>query len=458
MPDEYQDSLDFLYSRLNYERQGMPRLAGELRLGRMRRLLRRLGDPQDAFKIVHVAGTKGKGSTSAMIAAGLTSSGMRTGLFCSPHLDRLEERFKIDGVDATPDQFVALIDTLRPIVATFDAEGTANAHRGPTFFEITTAIGLLHFARSNADAVVLEVGLGGRLDSTNVIRPAVSVITNISYDHVKQLGNTLGAIAREKAGIFKRGRPAVSGEMGSEARGVIRKIAKERRAPFREITTDFLFEYEAPMAPLKRPTAGRVHVRTWRTDWGMLELPLLGSHQAHNASVALATIDVLGEQGIEVGRDAVIRAFLHLTFPARVEVLGSSPWIVIDGAHNLASAQALAATLRDCIPPVSRTLVFGTTREKDMKGQLRVLLPGSDRVVATQYVENPRAVPPGEVAEAVAELGGPAAILTYHPAEAIAAARAITPQEGLICVTGSLFLAAETRALIRGQATAVSVN
>ena len=456
MPDDYQDCLDFLYSRLNYERQGMPRLAGELRLGRMRRFLRRLGDPQDAYKIIHVAGTKGKGSTSAMIAAALTTSGVRTGLFCSPHLNRLEERFKVDGVDATSNQFVSLIEILRPIVATFDAEGTANAHRGPTFFEITTAMGLLHFAKSKADAVVLEVGLGGRLDSTNVVRPAVSVITNISYDHVKQLGNTLGAIAREKAGIFKRGRPAVSGDLGIEARGVIRKIAEQRRAPFREITTDFAYEYDPPSPPLRRPTAGRVRVQTWRTDWGVMELPLLGSHQAHNASVALASLDVLGEQGMEVGRDTVTRAFSLLTFPARVEVIGTSPWIVIDGAHNLASAQALAATLQDCIPPVTRTLVFGTTREKDLKGQLRVLLPGTDRVVATQYVENPRAVPPSEVAEAVAELGGPPAIVTHHPGEAIAVAREVTPQEGLICVTGSLFLAAETRALIRGQARAVS--
>ena len=456
MPDDYQDSLDFIYGRLNYERQGMPRLVGELRLGRMRRLLKRLGDPQAFYKIVHVAGTKGKGSTSTMIAGALVASGRRTGLYCSPHLTRLEERFKIDGREASPADLVALTETLRPVVAEFDAEGTANAHRGPTFFEITTAMGLLHFARSGAEAVVLEVGLGGRLDSTNVVRPAVSVITNISFDHTKQLGHTLGAIAREKAGIYKRGRPALSGALGSEPREVIRAVAGLRRAPFHEIGRDFHFEYRPPTPPLRKPTAGRVHVRTWRTDWGEIVLPLLGSHQAHNAAVALATLDLLGEQGIDVRPEHVARAFSVLSFPARVEILGSAPWVVVDGAHNLASAQALAETLRECIPPASRTLVFGTTREKDLKGQLRVLLPGADRVVATQYVENPRAVPPGEIVEAVAELNGPQAVLTYHPAEALAVARAITPEDGLICVTGSLFLAAEVRSVILGSTLAVS--
>jgi len=318
-------------------------------------------------------------------------------------------------------------------------------------------MGLLHFARSGAKAVVLEVGLGGRLDSTNVVRPAVAVITNISFDHMKQLGNTLGAIAREKAGIFKRGGRAISGATGFEARDVIRHVAELRRSTFREIGTDFDYTYEPPSQPLNRPTAGRVHVKTWRTDWGSVELPLLGSHQAHNASVALAALDSLADAGIEVRREDVARAFSVLSFPARVEILGSAPWMVVDGAHNLASAEALAGTLRDCIPPASRTLVFGTTREKDLKGQLRVLLPGTDRVVATQYVDNPRAVPPSEVVEAVAELNGPPAIVTFDPAEAIAVARAITPEDGLICVAGSLFLAAEVRAVILGSKQTVAV-
>lgn len=453
MSDDYQESLDFLYGRLNYERVGMPRIPSELRLGRMRRLLRRLGDPHESLRVVHVAGTKGKGSTSAMIAAALSASGLRTGLFCSPHLHRLEERFSIDGVAATPEELVALTAAVAPTVAALDAENVALHHRGPTFFEITTAMGLLHFAREGAEAVVLEVGLGGRLDSTNVVRPAVSVITNISLDHTRQLGTNVAAIAREKAGILKRGRPCVSGESNPEARDVIREVAREHRGVFREIGTDFSYEYLAPPAPLTRPTAGKVAVRTWLTDWGTVDLPLLGEHQAHNAAVALAALDVLAEEGVDVGREAVARGFASLRWPARVEVMGESPWVVVDGAHNVASAEALAETLRTCFPPTPRTLVFGTTRDKDLRGQLSALLPGTMAVIATRYVENPRAVAPEEVAEVVRSLGGPPAIVTHDPASALAAARRETPRDGLICVTGSLFLAAETRAVLGGHGT-----
>ena len=448
MTDHYQACLDFLYGRLNYERQGMPRIPGELRLGRMRRLLRLLGDPQDGLRIVHVAGTKGKGSTATMIAATLSAAGVKTGLFCSPHLHCLEERFNIDGRAATAADLEALTEAIRPTVAALDAETIASQHRGPTFFELTTAMGLLHFARGGVGAVVLEVGLGGRLDSTNAVRPAVSVVTNISFDHTRQLGNTLAAIAREKAGIFKRGRPAVTGESGPEARAVIAEVARLRRSRLREIGTDFHLEYEPPAPPLSRPTAGRVAVRTWSRDWGSFALPLLGAHQARNAAVALATLDVLAEEGLSVGRDAVARGFATLRSPARIEVLGESPWVVVDGAHNVASAEALADALRTCFPPAPRTLVFGTTRDKDLRGQLKALLPGTRTVVATRYVDNPRSVPPEEVAEAVRELGGRSALVTLDPAEALALARHETSRDGLICVTGSLFLATEVRAML----------
>jgi dihydrofolate synthase/folylpolyglutamate synthase len=450
MPDAYHDSLEFLYARLNYERVGMPRASSELRLGRMRRLLRRLGDPHAGLRVVHVAGTKGKGSTSAMVAAALTASGVRTGLFCSPHLHRLEERFNLDGRSATADELVGLVAAVRPTVEALDAEGATRHHRGPTFFEVTTAMGLLHFARGGAGVVVLEVGMGGRLDSTNVVRPLVSVITNISFDHTRQLGSTLAAIAREKAGILKHGRPVVSGDKGADARAVIRGLARQRHCRLHEIGTDFSYTYDPPAPPLTRPTPGRVSVRTWLTDWGTFDLPLLGAHQAYNAAVAMATLDVLAEAGIVVGREAVARGFAGLRWPARVEVMGEHPWVVVDGAHNVASAEALAEALRTCFPPTPRTLVFGTTREKDLKGQLRALLPGTLTVIATRYVENPRAVPPEEVAAAVKALGGPTALITHHPAEALALARRLTPRDGLICATGSLFLAAETRARLGG--------
>jgi dihydrofolate synthase/folylpolyglutamate synthase len=451
MSQDYRDTLDYLYGRLDYERLGMPRSVGDLRLGRMRRLLRSLGDPQDALRIVHVAGTKGKGSTAAMIAAATGAAGIKTGLFTSPHLHRLEERFRVDGTEATAAEIVALVDAVRPHVERLDRDDPHFVEGGgATFFEITTAMGLLHFVGHRAGLVVLEVGMGGRLDSTNAVHPLVSVITTISLDHTRLLGSTLGAIAAEKAGIIKRGRPVVSGVRGLEAGMVIRGFAAARRSPFRAIDVDFRYEYELPFEPLTRPEAGLVRVLTWRTHWGAVDLPLMGAHQALNASVALATLDVLGEHGIEVGRSAVDAGFAHLDWPARTEILGERPWVVVDGAHNPASAVALAETLRDCFPSGPRTLIFGATREKDFRGQLEALLPSFARVICTRYMNNPRALPPDAVADTVIALGHPRPLVVDDASSALSLARSITPDDGLICVTGSLFLAAEMRAVILG--------
>jgi dihydrofolate synthase/folylpolyglutamate synthase len=450
MPDDYQDRLDYLYGRLNYEWLGMPRSSGQLRLSRMRRLLRLMGDPHLGLRIIHVAGTKGKGSTSAMIAAALSASGIRTGLYSSPHLHRLEERFTVDAKPAAPAELVDLVDVAKEAVERLEREDNPGGRRGPTFFEITTAMGLLHFARRQVGAVVLEVGLGGRLDSTNVVRPVLSVITSISFDHMRQLGNTLALIATEKAGILKRGRPGISGVRDGEASHAIRRVARQRRCSLREIDMDFRYEDIPPRPPLLRPTAGHVAVRTWRRDWGELILPLLGSHQAHNVSVVLASLDRLAEvePGLEVSRDDVVRGFAALKWPARVEVIGRNPWIVVDGAHNVASATALADTLRTCFPPSRRTLVFGTTRDKDLPGQLEVLLPCFDTIIATRYVENPRSVPPESIANQIVAMGGGPVRIAPDPAEALALARELTGSGGLICVTGSLFLAAESRTIL----------
>lgn len=453
MADEsqYAESLEYLYGRLNYERQGMPKSTAELRLGRTRRLLRRLGDPQDSYPIVHVAGTKGKGSTSAMLAVASHASGRVTGLFCSPHLHRLEERFTVDGVEATEEELVTLTELVRPSVAAMDRESDRLGLRPLTFFDITCAMGLLHFARRGAKLVILEVGLGGRLDSTNSIRPAVSVITSISYDHMKQLGSTLGAIAGEKAGILKRGRPAVSGVRGEEARSVIERVAQSRKSPLHQIDVDIHYDYIAPLRPVEKPSSGHVHVTTWRRAWGPLPLPLIGPHQAHNMATALATLDVLAEQGFEVSEADVRRGFQRLRVPARVEVLEGKPCWVIDGAHNVASAQALASALETCFPSGPKTLVFGTTREKDLHGQLKALLPLFETIIVTKYVDNPRAVPPEDVAQAILEIDGRTALIASDPSLAIEVALGETRKDGLICVTGSLFLAAETRAILLGE-------
>ncbi len=450
MLSDYQERLEYLYGRLNYEWLGMPRVPTELKLGRMRRLLRRLGDPHLGLSIIHIAGTKGKGSTAAMMAATLSAAGVRTGLYSSPHLHRLEERFTIDGKPATPDQVIALVDEVREAVDRVEADELPQQDCRLTFFEITTAMGLLHFARRNVGAVVLEVGMGGRLDSTNVVHPLFSMITSISFDHTRQLGNTLGAIATEKAGILKRGCPAISGERGGEAQASIRRVAAQRRCLLHELGTDFDFDAIPPDQPVTRPSPYQVAVRTWRTAWGPFPLPLLGPHQAHNAALALAGFDLLAEvePRLTIGPDDVTRGFAALKWPARVEVLGHRPLLVIDGAHNGASAEALADTLRACFPAGRRTLVFGTTRDKDLQGQLEALLPLFDEIIATRYVENPRSLPSETVVAAVLMLSGRSAHIAADPAEALDLARSLTASDGLICVTGSLFLAAEARAVV----------
>ena len=382
MRDEaYLETLDYLYSRLDYERAGMPRLPGELAIGRTRRLLRKLGEPQDGLSLIHVAGTKGKGSTSVLVAAALSAGGLRTGLFTSPHLHHLEERFKVDGVPIAPEILVDLVQRIRPVVAHVDAQDPHLSGRPLTFFEITTALALLHFAEIGAKAVVLEVGLGGRLDSTNVVRPTVSVLTSISYDHTKILGTTLDAIATEKAGILKRNGRAVVGVRSPEARLAIARVAAARRCETRWIDTDFREEYQAPRLPLTEPTPGWVQLETWRKHWGPLEVPFLGRHQALNAAVALATLDAWAEAGqTPIEESAVVRGWTGLSFPARVELVSARPWIIIDGAHNVDSAEALVQTLNHHLPAGPKTLVFGTTRDKDLAGQLRVLLPHFDPV------------------------------------------------------------------------------
>ena len=449
MSDDYRESLNYLYGRLDYERQGMPRTSADLRIGRMRRILRALDDPQDSFPIIHIAGTKGKGSTAAMIAAILRASGQCTGLFTSPHLHRLEERFRVNGCDPSETDLADLIAIVRPIIDRLDRDDPHfREGGGATFFEITTAMGLVHFARAKADFVVLEVGMGGRLDSTNAIRPMVSVLTTISLDHTRLLGSTLGAIAAEKAGIIKRDRPTISGVRGAEASEVIRKIARQRRSPLRSLEVDFRFQFEPPVAPITRPSPGRAKVETWRSDWGWIELPLMGEHQALNVAVALATIDAIEEQGTSISPTAIARGFATLDWPARTEILGEHPWIVVDGAHNPASATALAETLRTCFPSGPRTLIFGSTREKDFSSQLKALLPDFDKVICTQYASNPRALGPIEASVAVTELGYPSPLIRLEANEALELARQITPDGGLICITGSLFLAAEMRAIL----------
>ncbi len=470
------DVLRFLVERIDYERaQSMPRSEEAFKLDRMRELLDRLGNPQYRLRIVHIAGTKGKGSTAAMMAAVLTSAGLSTGLFTSPHLDRLEERIVVDGQTCTEEELAGLLERIRPEVEAMDAQNqaaepseTSSAAIGPTYFEIITAAALCYFVDRKVDAAVLEVGLGGRLDSTNVCTPAVSIITSISLDHVKQLGETLSAIAAEKAGIIKPDVPVVSGVTVEEAREVIRRVAEQNDSPLRELGVHFDVTYRPPVDFQQSASFGRLKFRNLDSivDAGPrnYSLGLLGRHQAANAAIVIAAVDALRRQGWTIPESAVALGLAEVRWPARVEVIARRPTVVLDAAHNAASVESLVETLAESFPSsMRRMLVFATTQEKDLPGMLEQLVGRFDEVVFTRYLNNPRSVPPEELLALAQDIARRAhqnwepalrqSQLSVEPTPAdawMAVQRWATPND-LICISGSFFFAAEMRRQVVSQ-------
>ncbi|MDX1948493.1 MAG: folylpolyglutamate synthase/dihydrofolate synthase family protein [Pirellulaceae bacterium] len=449
---DYPSALEFLLGRVNYERMlAIPYQAGEFKLDRMRRLLSLLGDPHLALAAIHIAGTKGKGSTAAMLAEILVASGRQVGLYTSPHLDSIEERIALGGSPCPRADFVRLAAELAEAVARLPADASDPLAQEPTFFEITTAMALLYYAQVRVDAAVLEVGLGGRLDSTNVCRPLVCIITSISFDHTKQLGNTLAAIAGEKAGIIKPGVPVVSGVVLDEPRDVIRAVAQRQSAPLIERGIDFDFAYDGRMSyrqPAGEPIVGLEH----------LELGMVGQHQAANAATAIAAARQLNEQGWGIEVSAIRQGIAGARCPARAEVVAQRPTVLLDVAHNVASVAALVELLREQFPSRRRVLVFASSRDKDTAGMLRLLWPEFDAVVLTRYVNNPRAVELDDLqalatATSATATSAPATIqLAANPTTAWQEARQLAGPNDLVCITGSFFLAAELRPLV-GQGT-----
>ncbi len=463
-----QSALDYLFGRINYERTsgGVPYRSNEFKLDRMRRLLAGLGDPHLALKVVHIAGTKGKGSTAAMVASILRAAGLKVGIYTSPHLVDLEERIVVDGQMCDEASFVRLVAQVQQVAESMDRDEIATERRpGPTFFEITTAMAMLHFVRQRVDVAVLEVGLGGRLDSTNVCKPVVCGITSISFDHTKQLGNTLAAIATEKAGIIKPGVPVVSGVTDPEPRAAIEAIAIERHAPLRQ--RDLHFGADA-IDSLAGPSQAGETIAYWdelggpRYRLSDLKVGMLGSHQAYNAAVAVAVARTLQQQGWSIDEQAIRAGLAQVRCPARVEIVGQRPTQIVDVAHNHASIEALVEVLDQRFQATQRVLVFASSRDKDTVGMLRLLLPRFDRIILTRYLNNPRAIEHGELLEmaspVLAELAQdngrarPVLETAADPATAWNRAHQVASGEDLICVTGSFFLAAEIRPLLTSPA------
>lgn len=420
------EAIAWLYSRVDFERMSPSLTASDFKLERMRNLLEHLGNPQNSIPVVHIAGTKGKGSTAAMITSVLRGSGCCVGLFTSPHIDRFEERIRVAGVEIPEEGLTRLVARLAAIAQEIDATGQGVS---PTFFELTTALAWLWFCECQVDIAVLEVGLGGRLDSTNICNPEVCVITTISRDHTHILGTRLSEIATEKAGIIKQGVPIVTGVTSSEALLAISKIAADLDAPLTEIP-----------APLK--TSGL----SGAGQDGSIQL---ARHQQHNANVALAAVAKLQERGWNISSEAVSQAALSVAGPVRIERLRENPTVIVDAAHNWISAGVLVETVENLKITGKRVLIFGTSQDKDIAGLCRRLFPHFDTVILTRYATNQRGLAVGILQESASRVSTRPLHAEKDPATAWQTALRVCPKDGLICVAGSFFLAAEVRHIVR---------
>jgi dihydrofolate synthase/folylpolyglutamate synthase len=402
----------------------------------IRRLMERLGDPQAELSVIHIAGSKGKGSTGLMAEAVLGASGERVGTFTSPHLERWGERFRIDGREVSGELLADAVERIAPHI---DALREEDARRAPSFFDALTAIALLLFSEAKVDRCVFEVGLGGRLDSTNVITAAVSCITSIEFEHTQQLGNTLAEIAAEKAGILKPGVPAVIGDLGDEAAEVVETKARELGAPLARLGRDFDMEIldRDLEAQLVRLTDGQLRVDA--------RLAALGTHQARNAALALACVArapgvVQAERLIE----AAERGFAAARLPGRTELIGRSPWVLVDSAHTRASAAALAAVLRR-IPRRRSHLVLSISAGKDADAIVQHLLPEVNEVTVTR-ADPVRSLAPSEVATLIRAVVPDVSVqVVPNPHLALRAAWEELGAEDLLCVSGSIYLAGIAR-------------
>jgi dihydrofolate synthase/folylpolyglutamate synthase len=446
----YDDAIRWLYDRIDYERTRPSAHSNPFRLERIERLLQRVGAPHERIPAVHIAGTKGKGSTAAMVDSILQTAGIRTGLFTSPHIEQFEERMRVSGHMPNADQLTRLVARLCQVLQ--EAEMDVS-DRIPTFFEVTTLLAWMLFDEEQVQIAVLETGLGGRLDCTNVCRPLVTVITSIGLDHTHILGDTISKIAWEKAGILKAGVPVVQGQLPGDADYVVESRARDLACPRFVCGRDFAWHDAGQEVAARVPKRSqKILVLTPCCNYEDLTVPLLGRHQAHNASLAIMTANLLRDGGYpQITADAITEGIRTTHWPLRFEILDGHPTIVLDAAHNPDSMRAVAGVLDGAEwQGRRRILVFAASADKDAASMLSIIVPNFDEVVLTRFIGNPRSVPPEQLQALVDGLDSePFRHTQFHqasdPPSAIAKARQLAGHDGLICVTGSLFLAAEAR-------------
>jgi dihydrofolate synthase/folylpolyglutamate synthase len=443
----YSKALRFLSTLSDFERLRIVRYNSDnFNLDRMRTLLRKLGNPQDHFRSVHIAGTKGKGSTCAMIASMLQAAGYKVGLYTSPHLVDVRERIAINGEMISQADFARLVRTMAPLIS--------RSRPTPTYFDVLTAMAFKYFAEQKVEIAVVETGLGGRLDSTNVIHPEVTAITSISRDHMAQLGPTLGHIATEKAGIFKAGIPAVSVIQDPQAEAALVAIAQKVGAPldFTGKTIEFSYRFES--SRMLGPH-NRICLTTPNSKFEHLAVPLLGEHQAINCGLALAVIDRLKGRGIAINDTRAMEGLAKVSLAGRMEMVGQTPRVIVDGAHNAASLDAVMKAIGQHIPYDSMVVIFGCCADKDVSGMLDRISSGADKVIFTR-VDNIRTADPNELAAQYVELYGKMAQVAENLEEALGIANRAVTKEDIICITGSFYLVGEAKKLFAAKAAAAA--
>jgi dihydrofolate synthase/folylpolyglutamate synthase len=418
----YPETIEFLY--------GIRLFGQKLGLETMQYLLGLMNNPQDSMRFIHIAGTNGKGSVAAMLHAILSKAGYKTGLYTSPHLVSFCERFQVNGKPIAERDIVRLVEEIKPLL---ERVGAHPEFRAPTFFEAVTAMALRYFQEQRADVVVWETGLGGRLDATNVVTPLASVITNIAFDHTQYLGETLAQIATEKCGIIKPGIPVITAAAAEEPLSVIRRTAGTHGCKLRVVGQDIratrLSEDEQ---------CQRVDVSGTRHDYGPLTIPLLGAHQTINCATAIAALEA---SGLTFTPKQVHEGLVHTAWPGRFQFVNHDPTVVLDGAHNAAATERLAATVREHFAGRRLTLILGVLRDKNYDQMCQILAPLAGRVLCVP-VNSERTSDPDELARWCKAANPPAPItIARNLAEAYALARSENAE--VIVIAGSLFLVGE---------------
>jgi dihydrofolate synthase/folylpolyglutamate synthase len=430
---DYRQAEDYLLSFTDYEKiPGIAYTSANYDLRRMEKLLLPLGNPHLGTRTVHIAGTKGKGSTAAMISQVLIAAGYKTGLFTSPHLHTLRERIRTNGAMISESDFAALVTKLKPIVEKVNSEA---AYGELTTFEILTAVVFAYFKNRRVDFQVLEVGLGGRLDATNVVKADVCVITSLSLDHTEILGNTLAKIAAEKTGIIKPGCIVVSSPQVDEAAEVIRQVCQQRGARLIQVGEDITWQ----------KTGGDLHLQNLTVKSKArnydLAVPLLGDHQSENAAAALAALEALAFLGAKISAGDIVQGFSQLSWPGRLQILSCEPTVVVDGAHNAYSMSKLVEAIKKLFRFNRCFVIFGTSCDKDIAGMAKELKSLTRNIIIASS-SHPRAASSSMVGQEFAKLGIKVDMIE-NVYTALSKALAAAQKTDLILVTGSLFVVAE---------------